>query len=59
MYVPYHSLQVAEDSFLDKGRTVVLAEVEASGGEVDLAAAAADLARVAPIQGFPGREGLP
>ena len=60
--MPYHSLQVAEDSFLDTGRTVALAEVEASGGEVDLAAAAAaaaDLARVAPIQGFPGREGLP
>ena len=53
---------MAEDSFLDKGRTVVLAEVEASGGEVDLAAAAAaaaDLARVAPTQGFLGREGLP
>ena len=60
VFEPYHSLLVAEDSFLDKGRTVVLAEVEASGGEVDLAAAAAaDLARVAPTQGFLGREGLP
>ena len=61
--MPYHSLLAAEDSFLDKGRTAALAEVEASGGEVDLAAAAAavaaDLARVAPNQGFLGREGLP
>ena len=59
--MPYHLLLAAEDSFLDKGRTAALAEVEASGEEVDLAAAAAaaDLARVAPTQGFLGREGLP
>ena len=60
--MPYHSLLAAEDSFPDKGRTATLAEVEASGGEVDLAAAAAaaaDLARVAPNQDFLGREGLP
>ena len=58
--MPYRSLLVAEDSFLDKGRTVGLAEVEASDGEVDLAvAAAADLARVAPTQGSLGQEGLP
>ena len=56
----YHSLLAAEDSFLDKGRTATLVEVEASGVEVDLAAAAAaDLARVAPTQGYLGREGLP
>ena len=60
--MPYHSLLAAEDSFLDKGRTAALAEVEASGEEVDLAAAAAaaaDLATVAPTQGFLGREDLP
>lgn len=49
----YHSLQAAEDSSLDKDPTAILAEVEASGGEVDPAAvAAADLARVAPGQGY-------
>lgn len=53
MFVSYHSLRAAEDSFLDKDQTAILAEVEASGGEVDPAAvAAADLARVAPGQGY-------
>ena len=60
----YHSLLVVEDSFLDKDQTATLAEVEASGGEVDLAAAAAavaaaDLARVAPGQGYLDLEDLP
>lgn len=53
----YHSLLAAEDSFLDKDQTAILAEVEASGGEVDLAAA--DLARVEPDQGYLAPEGLP
>ena len=59
----YHSLLAAEDSSLDRDRTAILAGVEASGGEVDLAAAAAvaavDLARVAPGQGCLGPVGLP
>ena len=55
----YHSLLAAEDSFLDKDQTAILAEVEASGGEVDLAAAAADLARVELDQGSLVPEGLP
>ena len=62
-FVSYRSLLAAEDSFLDKDQTAILAEVEASGEEVDLAAAAAvaaaDLARVAPGQGCLGLEGLP
>ena len=58
----YHSLLAAEGSSPDKDRTAVLVEVEASGGEVDLAAAAAaaaDLARVAPGQGCLAPEGSP
>ena len=57
----YRSLLAAEDSFLDKDQIAILAEVEASGEEVDLAAAAAaaDLARVAPSQDCLGLEGLP
>ena len=57
----YHLLPAAEGSSPDKDRTAVLVEVEASGGEVDLAAAAAaaDLARVAPGQGFLAPEGSP
>lgn len=60
-HMPYHSLLAAEDSFLDKVQTAVLAEVEASDEEVDLAAAAAaaDLARVAPGQGYLAPAGLP
>ena len=54
---------MVEDNFLDKDQTATLAEVEASGGEVDLAAAAAaaavDLARVAPGQGYLDLEDLP
>ena len=57
----YHSLLAAEGSSPDKDRTAVLVEVEASGGEVDLAAAAAaaDLARAAPGQGCLAPEDLP
>ena len=57
----YHSLLAAEDSSPDKDLTAVLVEVEASGGEVDLAAVvvAADLARVAPGPGCLVPEGLP
>ncbi len=58
----YHSLLVVEDNFLDKDQTATLAEIEASGGEVDLAAAVAaavDLARVAPGQGYLDLEDLP
>ena len=57
----YHSLLVVEGSFLDKDQIAILAEVEASGEEVDLAAGAAgaDLARVAPDQGYLAPEGLP
>lgn len=56
----YHSLLAAEDSFLDKDQTAILAEVEASDGEVDLAAAAAaDLARVELDQGYLAPEDLP
>lgn len=56
----YRSLLVAEDSFLDKDRTAILAEVEPSGGGVDLAAAAAaGLARVAPGQDYLVPEGSP
>lgn len=60
-HVSYHSLLVAEDSFLDKDRTAILAEVEASGEEVGLAAAAAaaDPVRVAPAQGCLAPEDLP
>ena len=58
MFASYRSLLAAEDSFPDKDQTAILAEVEASGGEVDLAAAA-DPARVAPSQGYPAPEGLP
>ncbi len=51
---------MVEDNFLDKDQTATLAEVEASGGEVDLAAAAAvDLARVVPGQGYLDLEDLP
>ena len=70
--VSYHSLLAVEDSFLDKDQTVILAEVEASGGEADLvvvvvvvaaaaaaAAAAVDLARAVPGQGYLVPEGLP
>ena len=57
----YHLLLAAEGSSPDKDRIAVLVEVEASGGEVDLAAAAAaaDLARAAPGQGFLAPEGSP
>ena len=57
----YHSLLAAEGSSPDKARTAVLVEVEASGGEVDLAAAAvaADLAKVAPGQGCLAPEDSP
>lgn len=60
----YHSLLRAEDSFLDKEQTAILAEAEAeaeaSGAAVGLAAAAvADLAKVAPAQGCLVPEGLP
>ena len=57
----YHSLLAAEDSFLDKDQTAILAEVEASDGEVDLAAAAAaaDLARGELDQGYLAPEDLP
>lgn len=59
----YRSPLAAEDSFLDKDQTAILAEVEASGGEADLVAAvaavAADLARVAPDQGYLAPEGSP
>lgn len=54
----YHSLLAAEDNFLDKDQTAILAEVEESGEEVDLAVAA-DLARVAPSQDYLARGGLP
>ena len=64
--VSYHSLLAVADSFLDKDQTVILAEVEASGGEADLvvvaaaaAAAAVDLARAVPGQGYLVPEGLP
>lgn len=52
---------MVEDNFLGKDQTAILAEVEASGGEVDLAAGAAgaDPARVAPGQGYLAPEGLP
>ena len=58
----YHSPLAAEGSCPDKVRTGVLVEVEAFGGEVDLAAAAAaaaDLARAGPGQGCLAQEDLP
>lgn len=56
----HHSLPAAEDSSLDKAQIVILAEVAASGGEVDLVVvAAAGLARVGPGQGYLAPEGLP
>lgn len=54
----YHSPLAVEDSFLDKDQTAGPAEAGASGGEVDLAVAA-DLARVAPGQGYLAPEDLP
>lgn len=59
IFISYRSLLAAEDSFLGKDQTAILAEVEASGGKVDLAAAAADLARVVPGQGYLAQEDLP
>ena len=55
----YHSLLAVEDSFLDRDQTAILAEAEASDAEVDLAAAAAGLARVAQGQDCPAQEDLP
>ena len=55
----YRSLLAAEDSFPDMDQTAILVEVEASDGEVGPAAVAADLARVAPNQGYLAPEDLP
>ena len=55
----YRSPLVAEDNFLGKDQTAILAEVGASGEEVGLVAAAADLTRVAPGQGYLAPEDLP